>query len=321
MKVLVTGATGFVGSHLCAHLIGRGHLVTAVVRRAGTAPEACTEVVQSDIGPLTDWRRMLSGHDAIIHLAARAHVMNDKAENPLAEFRRVNTTGTEVLARAAAAQGVSRFVFLSTIKVNGEETLDNPFTAQSKANPVDPYGISKYEAELAVRTEARDAGMEVVIVRSPLVYGPNVRGNFLRILRLVRKQIPLPLASVSNHRSMVSIWNLVDLIEKATSEPGAAGIVVAAGDDVSPSTPELLRTLSAAMGMRSRLFACPVTLLTMAGRLVGQGATVQRLVASLEVLPGSDSVSWSWAPVITLQDGLNRTASWFQSQHNKEAEK
>ena len=313
MKIFVTGANGFVGKHLCAHLLERGHEVTAAVRSSGSAPVGTTEVIITDIGSGTQWGGVLNQHDAVVHLAARVHVMHETSADPTAEFREVNSAGTEVLARAAAASGVSQFVFLSSIKVNGEETTVRPFDADSAPSPVDPYGMSKFEAEQALAVVAREHEMGVVIVRTPLVFGPGVGGNFVRMLAIARRNVPLPLGSVRNRRSMVSVWNLSDLLERAATDSAASGALVMAGDTLSPSTPELLRMIGAAMGARSRLVNFPVALLVKISALLGKGPEIHRLVSSLEVVAGSTSNEWVWAPTTDFTEAIERTVEWYEA--------
>jgi len=311
MKIFVTGATGFVGRHLVPHLLDRGHSVTSAVRSEGSAPAGSDELIIGSIGPDSDWSGLLIGHDVVIHLAARVHVMNDTSEDPLTEFRRVNTQGTETLARAAAKQAVSRFVFLSSIKVNGEGTDGIPFSVADDAKPVDPYGISKLEAELSLRSIGQDTGMGIVVVRTPLVYGPHVGGNFISLLRIAELGIPLPLGSVKNHRTMTSVWNLVDLLENAASEASAANALFLVGDSVSPSTAELLQTISSAMGKRSRVFPFPVKLLSFAGKVTGRSSVIERLTGSLAVTVGSSSSGWKWTPPFTFRESIERTVDWY----------
>jgi nucleoside-diphosphate-sugar epimerase len=314
MNILVTGASGFVGGHLCAHLISKGHVVSAVVRRAGKAPTGTREIVVDDIGPTTDWGDLLTGQDTVIHLAARVHVMSDTSADPLSEFRRVNTKGTHQLLAAAIAQGVRRFVYLSSIKVNGEETSTHPFDALSVPSPEDPYGVSKYEAEVDIWSQSHGTSTGAVVIRTPLVYGPGVGGNFIRMLGLASRNLPLPFASVSNRRSVVSVWNLVDLLEQAARDDAAAGALMIAGDPTSPSTPELFSAMSAAMGKPNRLFPFPVWLIELAGKLTGRSGEVSRLVRSLEVAPGSASNDWVWQPAITFHEGIGRTVQWFNEK-------
>lgn len=311
MKILVTGSNGFVGQHLCSHLAALGHNVSGAVRSQGLAPDRTTEIVVGDLSEATDWAGLVHGFDAVIHLAARVHVMNDTAGDPLSEFRRVNSLATAALAQAAAAQGVTRFVFLSSIKVNGESTAGKGYAASDVPEPVDPYGVSKHEAEVELRKIEQDTSLEVVIVRTPLVYGPGVKGNFAKTLSLVHAGLPLPVGGIRNRRTMVSVWNLVDLLEKCAVDPRAAGVLVLAGDAFSPSTPELFSQLSIAMGKTARVFPVPVALMRLAGRLTGRSAIVKRLTESLEVDPGSSSTEWAWQPPHEFADSILRTATWY----------
>lgn len=312
MRIAVTGANGFVGSHLCAHLVERGHEVTAIVRRAGAAPAGTTELVVTDIGPDTVWGDALDGHEAVIHLAARVHVMTDDAVDPLLEFRRVNAWGTETLGRAAAESGVSRFVFLSSVKVNGEETVGAPFTASSPPLPLDPYGVSKLEGERLLTDLSEGSRMSVAIVRTPLIFGPGVGGNFLRFLGLASRRLPLPLGSVRNRRSFASVWTIATVLE--ASAFGAADTVVMAGESESLSTPDLLRRMGRALGSSPVLFPFPVALLRLAGRATGQSTVVHRLVSSLEVEPGSTDGAGAPVGDVGLDEALRRTAQWYRSE-------
>ena len=319
MKILVTGANGFVGRHLVEHLLEVGHEVSAGVRSPGSAPRGSLEVVIGNIGPDTDWSGVFREHDAVIHLAARVHVMKDISADPLEEFRRVNAMGTERLARAAASQSVRRLVFLSTVKVNGEITGDVPFTANDVPHPQDPYGISKYEAEVALRAIAKETALDVVIVRTPLVYGPYVGGNFVKMLTLAHRGVPFPLGSVNNRRTMASVWNLVDLLEKASTDASAVGGLVLAGDAFSPSTAELSRQVSTAMGKKSRVFPFPLSLLRFSGRVAGKSAVISRLTDSLEVESGSSATLWTWIPPHTFAHSIERTVDWYLSEKGKSA--
>ncbi|EPR77539.1 UDP-glucose 4-epimerase [Leifsonia rubra CMS 76R] len=311
MKILVTGANGFIGGHLVQHLIAARHDVTAAVRTEGSAPVGSREVVSGEIGPMTDWAGLLEGHECVIHLAARVHVMNDTSAEPLSEFRRVNTAGTEALALAAVDQGVSRFVFLSSIKVNGEATTGVPFSISDVPHPLDPYGISKHEAETGLRRIEARTGLEVVIVRTPLVYGPGVGGNFISLLKIARTGIPLPLGSVRNRRTMTSVWNLVDLLESASSEPAARGALVLAGDPESLSTAQLLRHINKSMGKPDRLIPFPVRLLSFGAAVFGRQSIIERLTGSLEVSVGSSSSDWAWSPPLSAENGVRKTVEWY----------
>ena len=309
-RVLVTGASGFVGGALCAGLASLGHEVRAAVRN----PEifsigGCDVMKISSIDSDTDWAVCVADVDVVIHLAARVHVMTDKASDPLAEFRRTNTAGTENLARQAARAGVKRLVYVSSIKVNGEATEGAAkFSESDVPNPQDPYGVSKYEAEQALHRIAAETGLEVVIVRPPLVYGAGVKGNFAQMLKVLVKGIPLPLASVNNRRSLVYVGNLVDALILCAKHPLAVGqtYLVSDGDDIS--TPDLLRQLGVAMGHPARLLPCPATLLQLLGRMVGKADQVERLLGSLQVDSGKIRRELGWKPPYTVSRGLQVTA-------------
>lgn len=308
-RVLVTGATGFVGRQLCAELIRREYQVKAAVR----TPDALNAVEQTavvgQIDGRTDWTQALDGVDAVIHLAARVHVMKEAAADPLAEFRKVNVQGTEHLARQAASAGVKRLVYVSSIKVNGEETTGRQgYTEQDEPMPQDPYGVSKWEAELALHRVASETGLEIVVVRPPLVYGPNVKGNFAQMLKALRYSVPLPLASVHNRRSLVYVGNLVDALICCAAHPEAAGQTYLLSDGEDVSTPCLLRQLGRAIGHPARLLPCPPVLLKLAGRLVGLSNQMDRLLGSLQVDSGKIRRELHWTPLYSLQQGLSATA-------------
>ncbi len=326
MNVLVTGANGFVGAAMCKSLAHRGHRVRAVVRNpqsAGalpTANESPADGVETaavgNIDAQTDWSAALSGMDTVIHLAARVHVMHEKSGGPLDEFRRVNVAGTEHLARAAAASGVKRMVYVSSIKVNGEAIAGGQkFSETDTPAPQDPYGISKYEAEQALHRVARETGMEIVIVRPPLVYGPRVKGNFILLLKMLGTGIPLPLASVNNRRSFIYLGNLVDALIACATHPAAAGQTYLVSDGEDVSTPELLRFLAGAAGQPARLFSFPPRLLKALARLAGKGPQVDRLLGSLCVESGKIRTELNWTPPYSLQQGLQATAEWYRTEH------
>ncbi len=316
MRVLVTGANGFVGRVLCAALTQHGYAVRGAVRRSTASTQApCVAV--GEITEQMDWSVALTDVDVVIHLAARVHVMHDTAVDPLAEFRRVNTAGTEHLARCAAASGVKRLVYVSSIGVHGSCTaVDEKFSETDVSHPHNAYAISKLEAEKALHRVAHEAGLEVVIVRPPLVYGPGVKGNFAQMLAVVAKGVPLPLASVHNCRSLIYVRNLADALIACVSHPAATGqtYLVCDGEDIS--TPDLLRQLAVAMGVPSRLFPCPAMLLRLAGKLAGKSQQVERLLGSLQV--GSDKIrrDLDWASPYSLNEGLQATAEWYRNQRH-----
>jgi nucleoside-diphosphate-sugar epimerase len=256
----------------------------------------------------TDWTNALRNVKQVVHLAARVHIMNDTSSDPLAEFRRVNVEGTANLARQAAAAGVQRFVFLSSIKVNGEFTVaGQPFTADDVPAPQDPYGISKHEAEQSLRQIADETGMEVVIIRSPLVYGPGVKANFAAMMRWLARGLPLPLAAATqNRRSMVALDNLVDLIVTCLHHPAAARQTFLVSDGEDLSTVDLLRRMGVAMGRAARLFYVPTACLKLAAKLVNKPGIYQRLCGSLQLDITKTRQMLGWAPSVSVNEGLQR---------------
>jgi nucleoside-diphosphate-sugar epimerase len=255
----------------------------------------------------------LEGVDVIVHLAARVHVMDEHAADPLAEFRRVNAEGTVRLGRAAAAQGVRRLVYLSTIKVNGERTDTAPFQGSDPARPEDPYAASKWEAEQGLWALASETGLEVTVVRPPLVYGPGVKGNLLRLLATVNREVWLPLARVRNARSLISLGNLVDLLACCAESPRAANQTLLASDGEDLSTPDLIRRLARALGRRPRLLSIPLGLLRFAAALMGRAAEFGRLTESLQIDAAETRRQLGWVPPQTVDQGLAETAEWFLS--------
>ena len=311
LKVSVTGATGFVGGALVGRLMSSLHLeILALTRQQPLhALSGVRYVPLGDLSPDTDWQPGLSGADVLVHAAARVHVMADTAANPLAEFRRVNVQGTLNLARQAAAAGVRRFVFISSVKVNGEATEPgHPFTADDTPAPLDPYGISKMEAEQGLREIAAETGMEVVIIRPPLVYGPGVKANFAAMMRWLARGVPLPLGAIHNQRSLVALDNLVDLIVTCLTHPAAANqtFLVSDGEDVS--TTELLCRMGHAMNRPARLIPVPAGWLEWAAALVGKRDVAQRLCGSLQVDSQKTRQLLGWNPPLTLDQGLKKAA-------------
>ncbi len=312
-RVLVTGATGFVGRALCQDLPRRGWQVSAAVRNQARLPEGCEPLFVRDIGPNTDWTEALEGVDAVAHLAARVHVMRERDRDPLASFRQTNVEGTLRLARAAARAGVGRFVFLSSVKVLGGASPDCPLTDASPSNPEDPYGISKCEAEVGLREIANQLQLQVVILRSPLVYGPGVKGNFRSLLKLVDRRVPLPLKAAANRRSLLYLGNLVDAIRLSLSHPAASGGTYLLRDGEDLSTAELVRRLAAALGRRTALFPVPASLLKLGAGCVGRAAESRRLLGSLTVDDRPIRQELEWNPPFTVNEGLAETAAWFRA--------
>lgn len=307
LRVLVTGANGFVGRAVCEKLLEQGYSVRGAVRTLA-CPSGVESVKVADIDAETDWSKILSDVDVVIHLAARVHVMQDEAEDPLAEFLRINKAGSEHLARCAAASGVKRMVYVSSIKVNGEKTQNGRrFSDRDSPAPQDPYGISKWEAEQVLQNVACETGLEVVIVRPPLVYGAGVKGNFAQMLHAVRRGIPLPFGSVRNQRDLIYVGNLADALITCAMHPAAAGQTYLLSDNAPVSTPELLRKLAQALGVPSRVFPFPLVLLKVAGRLTGKSMQVDRLLGSLQVDSAKIRRELDWSPPFTLQQGLQKT--------------
>lgn len=318
MQFLITGATGFVGNSLCAELVRRGQFVRAAQRFEVQNVENIEVVKVGSINGDTDYGEVLRNVDVVIHLAARVHVMHDTASNPLDEFRKVNVAGTERLARSAAAYGVRRLVYVSSIKVSGEATLDGKqLTELDEVLPQDPYGISKWEAEQALDRVAKETGLEVVIIRPPLVYGAGVKGNFAEMMKVLAKDIPLPLASVKNDRSLIYVENLVDALIVCANHPAAKGQTYLVSNDEDISTPDLLRQLGDAMGHPARLFSFPQYLIKIAGRLVGKSDQIDRLLGSLRVDSNKIRRELSWKPPYSLQQSLCITGRSFFNFKNK----
>lgn len=315
--ILLTGANGFVGQHLGAYLSKQGYQVIATSRRSDVAfdytPAHVVKVGVIDAN--TDWMTALEGVEVVIHLAARVHIMREKVADPLVEFRQMNAEGTMRLAQQAAEVGVRRLVFLSSIKVNGERTINHPFTEQDEAIPDDPYARSKWEAEQHLMDMAAQTGLEVSIIRPPLIYGPGVRGNFLSLLGLAAKGWPLPLAGIDNRRSLVGIKNLCSLIEVCTSHPQAAGEVFLISDGQDISTPELIRMLAEAMERPCRLWPFPTSVLATASKLLGQQGVWERLSGSLQVDISKARQLFGWEPPVPLEQGLADTVDWYQKIH------
>jgi len=314
MKVLVTGANGVVGRAVLRRLLDmRGMQAVGSLRR--TCPGVSQNapfVVVGDLSEQTDWSHALTGVNTVVHAAARVHVMNDTTVDPLLEFRRVNVQGTLTLARQALARGVKRFVFISSIKANGEETQPGrPFTADDVLAPVDPYGISKMEAEQGLRELTAQTGLEVVIIRPPLVYGPDVKANFLAMMRWLKRGVPLPMGSIHNMRSLVALDNLVDLMVTCVESPAAANqtFLVSDGDDLS--TTELLRRMGYALGTPARLLPVPSGLLRFGAALVGRPDIAQRLCGSLQVDISKTQQVLGWMPPVSVDEGLRKAAEGY----------
>lgn len=312
MKALVTGASGFVGGHLIERLLRDGHDVRALTRApTSQLPKAVEVAAVGDFQTLPDCSSAMRGCDVVMHLAARVHVMHDTASDPLAAHRKLNVDVTRSLAEQAAAAGVRRFIYLSSIKVNGEETAPNqPFSEASVPTPRDPYGVSKLEAETALREVAGRHGMEFVVIRPPLVYGRGVRANFASMMKWVQRGVPLPLGAVTgNRRSLVSVGNLVDLITVCAQHPGAANQIFLVSDGHDLSTTELLRRLGTALDRPARLLPVPASMLGAAASMLGKGDVARRLLGSLQVSIAKATRELAWRPPVTVDEGLRAAAS------------
>ena len=311
--VLVTGAGGFVGQVMCRELQSQRHAVRGTTRTA-SGEQGFPAFAVGNIGPDTDWSAPLAGCEAVIHLAAHVHVMRGQSGRMLGEYRRVNVEGSENLARQAARAGVRRFLFLSSVKVSGETSAGRAFVESYPAAPVDAYGVSKAQAEERLITVATETGMEIVIVRAPLVYGPGVKANFLSLLRAVDSGVPLPLSSISNLRSLVYVGNLVHALEACLVHPAAANRTFFVSDDHDVSTPELVRRIASALGRKPRLFPVPVSLLEGAAALFGRRAQAQRLTGSLQLDVSRIKSELGWTPPFSMRQGLMETASWYRAK-------
>ncbi|MDO9178528.1 MAG: SDR family oxidoreductase [Agitococcus sp.] len=308
--ILVTGANGFMGTRFCEVLHERHFPFKMAVR--GTYSQA---ISIGDIDSHTNWQVALNQVTTVVHIAARVHVMNDKSTDPLAEFRKVNVDGTLNLARQAASAGVRRFVFISSIKVNGEKTtINHPFCADDTPDPQDAYGISKLEAEQGLRLLSEKTGMEVVIIRPPLVYGSGVKANFLSMMRWLSKGIPLPLGGIKNKRSLVSLDNLVDLTLVCCHHPAAANQIFLVSDGEDLSTSDLLRRMGKALSSPARLVPVPAIFLQFAAMLLGKGDLAQRLCESLQVDITKTKELLNWSPPVSVDEGLYITAQSFHHE-------
>ena len=307
MRVLVTGANGFIGTALVRRLVRDGRFgVRAAVRGDAPGLPSCVERTLGELNAGWNWRDGLADVNTVVHLAARVHVMHDGAADPLAEYRRVNVAGTLNLARQAARAGIRRFLFLSSVKVNGES---GSYSEADLPAPEDPYGISKLEAEVGLRAIAADTSMEVVVIRAPLVYGPSVRANFEMLIRAVARGVPLPFGAITNRRSFVAVDNLVDFIVTCMEHPAAANETFFVSDGEDLSTADLIRRLARAMGRPARLVPIPSAVMNAAAALAGRRDMARRLLGSLCVDITKARQRLAWVPPVSVDEGLRRTIS------------
>lgn len=325
---LVTAANGFIGRHLCRHLLDAGWVVKGAVRRPDAVrelPLGVTGVAIGDVGPETEWDQALEDVDVVVHLAARVHVMSEKNRNrdqALWIYRLVNVEGTRRLVESCLRAGVRRFVYMSSVKAVGEGDLSSqrPYVESDPCRPVDPYGISKMEAEKIVLAAGEARGLEAVILRAPLVYGPGVKGNFLRLLRALDRGMPIPVATVRNARSMIYVGNLVDIIRVSMEHPRAAGGIFFVADGEPLSTRELVRRLSRHLGRRAYIIPVPVGVLRFLGWCLGKRAEVDRLVGCLVVDTRAVRNALGWEPPFDVEHGLAETVRWFRGDGDSGAQ-
>ncbi len=314
-EILVTGACGFIGAALCEKLSFMGHRVcgtaTSAEKLSGVSKWVRPLVIEQ-IGPATDWSDALINIDTIIHLASRVHIMRETATDSLSAYRCVNVEGTERLARKAAEAGVRRFVYISSIKVNGEGS-SLPYKEVDTPAPFDPYAVSKWEAEQLLHKISSESALEVVILRPPLVYGPRVRANFLSLLKLVSSGFPLPFFNLNNKRSLIYLGNLVDAIIACLTHPNAVGETFLISDGYDVSTPQLVRMMATASGIKSRLFPFPISLLNIICSAIGKRNSVDRIVGSLRIDSSKIRKTVGWQPPFSLEEGLEETVKWFKS--------
>lgn len=318
MKILVTGASGFVAEGIIKKLIDEKHSVYGSIRNENNNHSRLPESSifhNCSLSSDSDWHYALTGIDIVVHTAARVHVMREKTKKPLDEYMQVNVDGTLNLAKQAIEEGVRRFIFISTAKVNGEETdMGKIYFADDAPHPVDPYAISKLEAETRLFQLGSSSSMDIVVIRPPLVYGPGVKANFLSMMKWVDRGIPLPLGCIDNKRSMVSLTNLADLVSVCVCHPGATNQVFMASDGEDMSTTELLRKLGKAMGHPAKLFPVSPRLLECGARIIGKQSIAQRLLGSLQVDISKDFSVLGWKPPVAVDIALHETALFYKEK-------
>ena len=308
MKVMLTGAGGFVGQYLCSTLEEAGFELVRVFRASEQVLKKVFQntIVGKNIDATTDWTNDLIDVEAVVHLAARVHVMTGDEAGDLASFREINVEGTKNLAEQAAHSGVNRFIYLSSIKVNGEQTDGQPFSATQAPDPKNSYAISKMEAEETLRKIEKTTNMEVVIIRPPLVYGPGVKGNLLALVKMIKKGIPLPLGAVNNRRDLISIYNLCDLIRVCILHPGAPGDTFLVSDNESISTTDLIRQIANGLNRTARLFPAPNWLLTLLAALFGKMEQLEKLTGNLQINMSPTQQALDWHPPLSVAESFRK---------------
>ncbi len=318
VKVLVTGANSFIGRNLCRKLVEKRYEIVSGVHNSGIGHNTTimedNELFYESINGGTSWSNHLRNIDVIVHLAGRVHITNETAIDPLAAFRQINTFGSENLAIAAAEQGVKRFIFLSSIGVNGNKTISGPFTEEDEPSPYNDYTTSKYEAEIRLKALSSQSDMELVTVRAPLVYGPDVKANFLSLLHIISKEVPLPLGSVNNLRSYIGLDNLSEFIALLIEHPNAVGELFLVSDDQDISTPDLIRLIALLMDKDKKIIKLPIPLLYFGARLFKRLDQVEKLCSSLRVDVTKAKKLLSWSPTTSLNEGLEKTVRWFENR-------
>jgi nucleoside-diphosphate-sugar epimerase len=317
MNFLITGANGFVGSALCADLMRHGHTVRAAIRSDKAWMTGLDNAVVGELNAHTDWSAALKDIDVVVHVAARVHVMKDTSSDPLAEFRQVNVAATENLARQAVQSGVKRLVYVSSIKVNGEGTAGmTHYSEQDQPNPQDPYGVSKWEAEQVLHRVETETGLEVVIVRPPLIYGAGVKGNFISLFSVIERGVPLPLKGADNGRSLVYVGNFVDALRICATHPAAAGKTYLVSDGIAVSTAQLAAHIAQALDCRNPAFYFPPSILRTIASALGRTGVIDRLFGSLRVNDQKIRDELAWQPPYTLEQGLHATADWYRQSRS-----
>lgn len=316
-RVLVTGANGFVGKKLCVYLSENGFTVRGVLRRKDQVDSHSSGIdyrVVGEINQNTEWTDTLNDVDCVVHLAARVHVLKETSGDSLFEFRNTNVAGTKRLAEVSALNGVKRFIYISSVGVHGNKTLHHSFTEQDSPLPYDPYTLSKWEAEQVLQEIAKKSGMEVIVLRPPLIYGPNAPGNFGRLMAIIGKGIPLPLKSVGNLRSFIYLDNFVDAIVTCIKHSALSYQTVLVSDGQDISTPDLVKMIAHAMGKKVKLIPFPVIALKALGKLTGKSLEVERLIGSLQIDSSKIRNCLDWKPPYTIEQGISETTKWYLQQ-------